>query len=806
MTRDELNRKRMMFQIYANRNKMPQIQKNANEEPVAHSATNDFLEYRKKVAAGVRMQKENNKSNLFNVTAANEQYRQDLMDQNIIIHAGITNQYIAKLDDFYGKGKPRYFYDQAEWDAYRRNMQGAKQSGADRGAKEGADAKNKNLANKAQEAFTKTTADYKNKELANKAQEAFTKSSADYKNKELADKAQEAFTKSTADYKNKDLANKAQEAFNNSPAANTEFRTTTDAYKNKDLLESNQKSKENAIKKSDPEYQKELEKASNIKADKERWGAYTTKEISSLVNNDKRFNNIKTADDAVNYPGGVEKLYKDIEAALEEKYPGKKKNYEASKNAGADRGAKESKVANEQKADKINKKNWEHNAKQNGINKIEEDGTVWVNHENAGKDRAMKERINNITDPDDPYLDKLAKGFDSYGWDAKKKQIELKMNRQDKNGVKYEKKTYGNKTAKHDGLEDGITTSEELTPEQEYLNFRAKVEAGLKHFGMTRGLMTVPVNQGLKNGESLAHAGYKPAGTHEYVAKIDLGNGKTRYFYTKEEWDAYNKNAGYAQNAEKDKNKKMVYNTNKENIYQKNADYAQNAGADRAKQIKMVQQQETSKKEMDDMFKKSAKINNDTGIGDVLGLESSYGHNAYSKALADINGYTVDDLKKNPGLRSKLMDEADKNPEKTIELSKSMSKNFEEMVTKDAKNIMDSLQYVKDFYHKGNATGKGNTYNTGINKDGLEVAKDIEDKYKDAMNKNPDNKLNGYIDFLSSLTKDEKTVVNMSYDFYKNNHLPANLYNAKDAGRELSEKHGQMSTQQQTEKYKYSKD
>lgn len=57
------------------------------------------------------------------------------------------------------------------------------------------------------------------------------------------------------------------------------------------------------------------------------------------------------------------------------------------------------------------------------------------------------------------------------------------------------------------------------------------------------------------NEESLEHAGYKPAGTHEYIAKIDnaFGPGKHRYFYTKEEWDNYNKNKGYAQNAEKKK-------------------------------------------------------------------------------------------------------------------------------------------------------------------------------------------------------------------------------------------------------------
>lgn len=55
------------------------------------------------------------------------------------------------------------------------------------------------------------------------------------------------------------------------------------------------------------------------------------------------------------------------------------------------------------------------------------------------------------------------------------------------------------------------------------------------------------------NEDVISHAGYKPAGTHEYVAKIDnaFGPGKHRYFYSKEEWDNYNKNKGYSQNAEK---------------------------------------------------------------------------------------------------------------------------------------------------------------------------------------------------------------------------------------------------------------
>ena len=113
---------------------MPQIQKNTNEEPVAHSATNDFLEYRKKVAAGTRMQRENNTSNLFNVTAANEQYHQDLMDQNIIIHAGTGEfkpTYYQKVENAFGPGKHRYFYTKEEWDAYQNELAGYRKKADD---------------------------------------------------------------------------------------------------------------------------------------------------------------------------------------------------------------------------------------------------------------------------------------------------------------------------------------------------------------------------------------------------------------------------------------------------------------------------------------------------------------------------------------------------------------------------------------------------------------------------------------------------------------------------------------------------
>ena len=611
MTRDELNRKRMMFQIYANRNKMPQIQKNDNEEPIAHSATNDFLEYRKKVAAGMRMQRENNKSNLFNVTAANEQYHQDLMDQNIIIHAGITNQYIAKLDDFYGKGKPRYFYDQTEWDNYRKNMQGARQAGADRAAKEAFNNKSdnyKNNANAAQNSGADRAVKQK-EEASNIETKSYSdkKFENDLKNKSLAEAADNSYQKA---YRNS-LLNRAQSG---REAAINNSQKNVNREKN---LEANQSSKEasmngsstksyndaknkeladKAIKRSDPEYRKEIEKAKSIKEDKDRWGAYSESDLKE-ISKDKRFSNIKTEDDAVNYPGGVEKLYNDIEAALEEKFPEKKKNYETAKNAGADRAAKE-----KENAEKEKENSELYKIKKDVVKDAKKPGTTVKDL--ADKYELPEAYVNYIV------YDETGKNIpeDKYDLDTHREMNALRNKRSKEGAIERSKKS-----AKHSSLEDGITTSDDITPDQEYLNFRARVEAGIKHFGMTRGLMSIPVNQALKNGESLAHAG---ANNYKYYQKIDLGNGKSRYFYTKDEWDAYNRGggAGYQNFLNKQK-------SDKDN-YQKNAGYAQNAGADRATKQKEESSKIETKSYSDKKFENDLK---NKGLAEAA-------DNAYQKA------------------------------------------------------------------------------------------------------------------------------------------------------------------------------
>ena len=82
----------------------------------------------------------------------------ELNSMDSFMHAGTSynhyqsNQpgYYAKLEDFWGKGKHRYFYTKAEWDAYNKNKQAAQNAGADRAAKEKENAAKKTPVEQAQ--------------------------------------------------------------------------------------------------------------------------------------------------------------------------------------------------------------------------------------------------------------------------------------------------------------------------------------------------------------------------------------------------------------------------------------------------------------------------------------------------------------------------------------------------------------------------------------------------------------------------------------------------------------------------------
>lgn len=656
MTRDELNRRRMMFQIYANRNKMPQLQKNNNDEPLKHSATNEYLEYRKKVAAGMKIQRDNRPSDLFNVTEANEQYYQDLMDQNIIIHAGMTNQYIAKLDDFYGKGKPRYFYTKQEWDNYQKNAAAAGRAGADRGAKEGADARNKAVIRDAQNAYADARKNSINAVIDN--------AKKDLKNKALAEAGQKAFANSQKN----DALTKAQSgreaAIRNSQGGSKEDASDiTSTVKNY-----------NALKK---EYEKNADYAKNAGADRAANEATNSKtpyrgadwEKNSKANpeerrghkegvlgtiesnkNTKERAEREAAEEFANGPQsgsanaarsegeGYDRYKKDIaereafreeserEALNYQEREGNKKESTASGKNEAQRALKDtaSSIANSKNPAKeiANNKTYskyiddivklidsgdaeigsdgtihiDKTKNPNVVRKITNDDVMALNSElikngmtqrsiNAAVMDEIEKRYNSSKE------NKGQSGIESFmkGSKANKGVSEFMQNSKDSKKAKSKamsanqsgsgnaaaaegerrdierereaweeeqrranaydidhgkKKKYA--SARHDGLDDGIIT-EDISPEQEYLDFRARVEEGMKHYSMAKGLMSIPMNQ------ALAHAGTGKYG--DYYNKIDnyYGPGKARYFKTKDEWDAHQRELdSYKKKAEKD--------------------------------------------------------------------------------------------------------------------------------------------------------------------------------------------------------------------------------------------------------------
>lgn len=816
MTRDELNRRRMMFQINAKKNNLlkPEYEVQ-NPNVLRHSATNDYLEFRKKVAQGAKMQKEA-RVNLFNVTEANEQYRQELADKTILVHTGaggMTNAYVAKLDDFYGPGKPRYFYTKEEWEGYQRNKQGASQAGAQRGAKEGADAKNKNLATSAADAYTKSKAN------------------------ETKQQIKESFNKLTG--KNKPDLVGGREAAEKAGQKTMQEQATIESNKNK---------------------------AREIGRDSKRWEKYNTEVgnivLKNVLNSDPRFKEMKKNVDFANYPGGPEKGFNDLEEAVKKGIAEYEKNAAGAKNAGADRAKKESAVEKEKeaKADDRAKKledqqNKREEAAKSGTKTTEsyteqvKRNTDWAKklaskNDDGSLDEAGKDYVNwvkeeSLKDLKTPERHKMEKDIikDAKQPGATYEELTSKYNIPKKdiqyilwfNGIEppadnkedLDRKRSSNrilnkwskedairkssKGVKHSSEEDGITT-DAMTPEQEYLNFRTKVESGLKHFGQTRGLISIPINQALKNGESLAHASYGGSGmTNKYYAKIDdfWGKGKPRYFYSKEEWDGYQKNKQGAGQAGADRAKKEKYNANYESNIKKNEGYAQNAGADRAKQEKLSYAADSARKDVDNLFKDGYQQTNEK-IALNSKIKDDYVHDAFNQALAEANGTTVENLRKDPGLRSKLLEEFYKGTdyEKVIKVSQLMNNYYDALIDQDTNYVLNSIDFVKDYYHNGNPTGKGNTYSTSYKKDGFAIAKDLEDKWNTAIGNGKKNKSEVYIDFLKSLTDDEREVINMVNDYHYNNRLPGLLRQSQE-GREAAEKEGQMITRRNTERNKY---
>ena len=115
MTREELNKKKVLLSL-----------NNKKYEKVAHSGTENFLAYRKKVLEGrAKMDALKRQSEMFNVTEANDKHYNELVNTGMLIHA--QNPLYGQQRDntkYYKRegepGKYRYYYTKEEYDAAHR--------------------------------------------------------------------------------------------------------------------------------------------------------------------------------------------------------------------------------------------------------------------------------------------------------------------------------------------------------------------------------------------------------------------------------------------------------------------------------------------------------------------------------------------------------------------------------------------------------------------------------------------------------------------------------------------------------------
>ena len=617
MTREELNRKRLMFQIQQNRNQLlkPDL-------GMSHSATNEFLDYRKRVAEGMRA-KRDSEVMYFNITQANEANYDEMIENHAIIHAGITNDYIAKLDDYYGKGKPRYFYSRAEWDAYQRNQAQSKSGSQATNTRDTAIKKSQPTYNQAksrinlstikgvQDAFAKAQSSTSESTKAQNSREAAIKKSQPTW-EQAENRITSAKVRENISSKNNTLATGAQNAFAKSSAGQNTYKQNADYEKNagadraentKSKSDESRKGREAAINNSSSLLKKDggvtkagkflknikdaTDRAKSLSANQsgrsqenaqwgegEDWAKRKQKEREESDREDQRLTNIQKGKEAAEgYAKSQEDYYNDLKNKrnLEKEY---KQNESYAGNAGADRASKEKDNARSRSAeDQSGRAAAEGKLTEDQANKNLSDASKAEKKAkiekavNAAKD--VRNKILNILDksyiPDNKFqklerqLSNLINDYEydlnndtasERSWKNKLSKIfgsDITIKEEDKSEInKLLEQAFPTMAAKHsawDDEEDSYAAT--MTPEQEYLAFRAKVEQGMKHFGLMRSMISVPINTRLRdewNSDEMSHA--TPSITNEYIAKLDdyYGKGKPRYFYSQSEYDAYQRN------------------------------------------------------------------------------------------------------------------------------------------------------------------------------------------------------------------------------------------------------------------------
>lgn len=483
MTREELNKKKVLLSL-----------NNKKYEKVAHSGTENFLAYRKKVLEGrAKMDALKRQSEMFNVTEANDKHYNDLVNTGMLIHA--QNPLYGQQRDntkYYKRegepGKYRYYYTKEEYDAAHKSpqsgiekvqqMHNEKESNVVGMIKDG------NYYEKGEDGkYHKTDKKWEDvreqtiKEADDKIINAAKEGGYEAAKKAIFDddRMLEMFGQFEGGFENHGwklnddgsitgMDEDDEKYFKDMEIWMRSFKDKTgiDIYKNKDFQKSVMdeiRNRYNMINNQTKERESKIEGTKKYAAPE---GVGKNEEASK--SNDTNSNIKKAADDAVKSVNETARK-SDFNSKLNDTIT----------NEGSD--ATADYIIN-------NSPEWKEmvqaykQAVNDGYIKMYRDGGKTV------KDKGSKE----IRDKFDPIFEKFEAVMQEAAKnpDFDRKGVEKLLNNELDNVImeatenKYGVRDNTKKLAHEDSDLNTITTSEPLTPEQEYLNFKAKVEAGMK--------------------------------------------------------------------------------------------------------------------------------------------------------------------------------------------------------------------------------------------------------------------------------------------------------------------------------------
>lgn len=277
----------------------------------------------------------------------------------------------------------------------------------------------------------------------------------------------------------------------------------------------------------------------------------------------------------------------------------------------------------------------------------------------------------------------------------------------------------------------------------EYRAFKERANRGARMNQLSHSAIISPeelnarYEEEIRNNSILIHAKQGPSNvTNKYYAKIDLPGGKVRYFYTKAEWDGYQRNKQGSSKAGEDRAKKNnpAIEEKKKEWYKKAEDAAKAGNGDKGRflsnwqrDMKTYSDTETSMREGGGDYSEP--------INDFLRDINGDRYNIFDTTARDNLNEAVYNGKDSKGYKNmvsrmkKANDLYDRDLDKFEKLVREEEGNSEaEKILKEAEDIhkksLETYKEVTDDYDKWRETKIKQDFG-GMLKDGLTNANDL---------------------------------------------------------------------------------